>query len=136
MKKLLAVSVLMLSSMSVMAAPQATQGGFNGPTEAAPLVQPQGGFNGPSAVPVLTTVKAVSHADDNAAVELTGHIISSIGKEDYMFKDVTGEIKVEIDNKDWRGVTVTPTTKVIIRGEVDKDWTVRTVDVDTVTIAK
>ncbi|SMY16445.1 YgiW/YdeI family stress tolerance OB fold protein [Photobacterium aquimaris] len=136
MKKLLAVSVLMLSSMSVMAAPQSTQGGFNGPTEAAPLVQPQGGFNGPSVVPVLTTVKAASHADDNAAVELTGHIISSIGKEDYMFKDVTGEIKVEIDNKDWRGVTVTPTTKVILRGEVDKDWTVRTVDVDTVTIAK
>lgn len=122
--------------MSVMAAPQSTQGGFNGPTEAAPLVQPQGGFNGPSVVPVLTTVKAASHADDNAAVELTGHIISSIGKEDYMFKDVTGEIKVEIDNKDWRGVTVTPTTKVILRGEVDKDWTVRTVDVDTVTIAK
>ncbi|MCP4957182.1 YgiW/YdeI family stress tolerance OB fold protein [Photobacterium aquimaris] len=136
MKKLLAVSVLTLSSMSVMAAPQSTQGGFNGPTEAAPLVQPQGGFNGPSVVPVLTTVKAASHADDNAAVELTGHIISSIGKEDYMFKDVTGEIKVEIDNKDWRGVTVTPTTKVILRGEVDKDWTVRTVDVDTVTIAK
>ncbi len=71
MKKLLAASVIMLSSMSVMAATQSTQGGFNGPTEAAPLVQAQGGFNGPSAIPVLNTVKAASHADDNAAVELT-----------------------------------------------------------------
>ncbi|CEO41292.1 TIGR00156 family protein [Photobacterium kishitanii] len=136
MKKLLAASVIMLSSMSVMAATQSTQGGFNGPTEAAPLVQAQGGFNGPSAIPVLNTVKAASHADDNAAVELTGHIVSSIGKEDYMFKDATGEIKIEIDHKDWHGITVTPTTKVIIRGEVDKDWTVRTIDVDTVTLAK
>ncbi len=90
----------------------------------------------PSAIPVLNTVKAASHADDNAAVELTGHIVSSIGKEDYMFKDATGEIKIEIDHKDWHGITVTPTTKVIIRGEVDKDWTVRTIDVDTVTLAK
>ncbi len=45
MKKLLAASVIMLSSMSVMAATQSTQGGFNDSTEAAPLVQAQGGFN-------------------------------------------------------------------------------------------
>lgn len=136
MKKLLVASVLMFSSMSVMAAPQLTQGGFNGPDEAAPLTQAQGGFNGPSAIPVLNTVKAASHADDNAAVELTGYIMSSIGNEDYMFKDATGEIKIEIDKDDWRGITVTPTTKIIIRGEVDKDWTVRTIDVETVAFAQ
>ena len=45
-------------------------------------------------------------------------------------------LKVEIDNKDWRGITVTPTTKITIRGEVDKDWTVRTIDVDSVVLAK
>ncbi len=122
--------------MSVMAAPQSNQGGFSGPHEAAPLTQTQGGFNGPSAIPVLKTVKAASQADDNAVVELTGHITSSIGKEDYMFKDGTGEIKVEIDHKDWHGITVTPTTKITIRGEVDKDWTVRSIDVNTVTLAK
>ena len=136
MKKLLAASVLVFSSMSVMAAPQPTQGGFSGPHEAAPMTQDQGGFNGPSATPILNTIKEASHADDNAAVELTGYIISSVGKEDYMFKDETGEIKVEIDNKDWRGITVTPTTKITIRGEVDKDWTVRTIDVDSVVLAK
>ncbi|MCD9466001.1 YgiW/YdeI family stress tolerance OB fold protein [Photobacterium iliopiscarium] len=136
MKKLLAASVLVFSSMSVMAAPQSNQGGFSGPHETAPLTQAQGGFNGPSAIPVLNTVKAASQADDNAVVELTGHIISSIGKEDYMFKDGTGEIKVEIDNKDWHGITVTPTTEITLRGEVDKDWTVRTIDVNTVTLAK
>lgn len=136
MKKLLVASAIMFSSMSVMAATQSTQGGFNGPTEVAPLVQAKGGFNGPSAVPVLNTVKAASHADDNVAVELTGYVISSIGKEDYMFKDVTGEIKIEIDHKDWHGITVTPTTKVIIRGEVDKDWTVRTIDVNTIALAQ
>ena len=136
MKKLLAASVLMFSSMSVMAAPQSAQGGFSGPNEAAPLTQAQGGFNGPSAVPVLNTVKAALHADENATVELTGYIISSIGNEEYMFKDVTGEIKIEIDKKDWHGITVTPTTKIIIRGEVDKDWTVRTIDVNTIALAQ
>ena len=114
----------------------ATQGGFNGPTEAAPSTQAQGGFNGPNAISVINTVKEASHADDNAAVELTGYIISSIGNENYMFKDATGEIKIEIDQKDWHGLTVMPTTKIIIRGEVDKDWTVRTIDVDTVILAK
>jgi uncharacterized protein (TIGR00156 family) len=133
MKKSLIASVFMLSSMSVMAA---TQGGFNGPTEAAPSTQAQGGFNGPNAISVINTVKEASHADDNAAVELTGYIISSIGNENYMFKDATGEIKIEIDQKDWHGLTVMPTTKIIIRGEVDKDWTVRTIDVDTVILAK
>ncbi|MEC6798757.1 NirD/YgiW/YdeI family stress tolerance protein [Photobacterium sp. S4TG1] len=136
MKKLLAASVLVFSSMSVMAAPQSTQGGFSVPHEAAPLTQVQGGFKGPSAIPVLNTVKAALHADDNAAVELTGHIVSSIGKDDYMFKDESGEIKIEIDHDDWHGITVTPTTKITIRGEIDKDWTVRTIDVDTVSLAK
>lgn len=136
MKKLFTASVLMLSSMSVMAATTATQGGFKGPAEVTPTVQPaQGGFKGPNAVPALNTVKAVLNANDEATVELTGHIMSSLGHEDYLFKDATGEITVEIDHKDWHGVTVTPTTKVVLRGEVDKDWTTRTVDVDTVSVA-
>ncbi len=138
MKKFLVVSAFVLASTSAMAATtaapaQTAQGGFTGP---ATTVQPvQGGFTGPSAVPAITTVNQAKEANDDAVVELTGYITTSLGDEDYMFKDSTGEIKVEIDHKDWNGVNATPTTKLVIRGEVDKDWSERTIDVNKVALA-
>ena len=124
MKKLLVVSAFLLASTSAFAA-----------TTAAPAQPSQGGFTGPSATPVIKTISQVKDAQDDAAVELTGYITTSLGDDDYMFKDNTGEIKVEIDHKDWNGVNATPTTKLKIRGEVDKDWSERTIDVNAVALA-
>jgi uncharacterized protein (TIGR00156 family) len=53
-----------------------------------------------------------------------------------MFKDGTGEIEVEIDDEDFRGAKITPETKVRLVGEVDKDWTSTTVDVDLVEVVQ
>jgi len=55
------------------------------------------GFTGPS-VNKIDTVKAALSAKDNRYVELTGYIVKSLEKEDYLFKDDTGEIQIDIDD--------------------------------------
>ncbi|MGL5467885.1 MAG: YgiW/YdeI family stress tolerance OB fold protein [Shewanella sp.] len=105
--------------------------GFQPTTGESPL---QGGFQGPSAQQIIRDVVSALNASDDTKVELIGHIISSSGHDDYIFRDATGEIKVEIDDDLWRGKTVTPQTQVIIRGEVDKDWSEVTIDADFIDI--
>lgn len=43
------------------------------------------------------------------------------GDEEYMFKDSTGKIVIEIDDEDWGGLTVGPKDTVEISGEIDRD---------------
>ncbi|MDD9154905.1 NirD/YgiW/YdeI family stress tolerance protein [Aliivibrio sp. S4TY2] len=120
MKKIILASALVLASSTAFAA------------QNAPVT---GGFNGPSSVSVSTVRSALDSADD-AAVVLTGYITSSLGNEEYQFKDATGEIRIEIDNKDWNGIEATPETKLVIHGEVDKEWTETMIDVNSVQLAK
>lgn len=88
-------------------------------------------FNGP-ATAAVNTVKQANDAADDSAVLLTGNIIESIGNETYLFKDETGQIQIEIDDEDWMGVDVTPNDRVMIRGEVDSEWSTHKIDVDSV----
>ncbi len=39
----------------------------------------------------------------------------------YIFKDATGEIRVKIERKVFRGNTVTPENQIRITGKMDKD---------------
>ncbi len=80
----------------------------------------QGGFYGPGAT--AATVQQAKTMPDDSYVTLTGSIISKVGKEDYIFRDDTGEIKVDIDDKYFYNVKVTPQNTVRIVGEVDKDF--------------
>ena len=121
MKKIILASALVFASSTAFAA-QNTQ-----------VVK--GGFTGPSSVTV-STVRAALDSDDDAAVTLTGYITSSLGNEEYQFKDETGEVRIEIDHKDWNGIEATPETKIVIHGEVDKEWTETMVDVNSVQLAK
>lgn len=59
---------------------------------------------------------------DDLPVVVIGHITSAIGGDHYAFKDGTGEITIEIDHEDWRGVNISPQNKVKIYGEVNKDF--------------
>ncbi|MGL4225262.1 YgiW/YdeI family stress tolerance OB fold protein [Vibrio misgurnus] len=108
-----------------------SQAGFQASTD---QTQGGGGFQGPSARQIIRDVVSALNASDDTKVELIGHIMTSMGHDDYIFRDATGEIKVEIDDDLWRGKTVTPQTQVIIRGEVDKDWSEVTIDADFIDI--
>ena len=48
----------------------------------------------------------------------------------YTFRDETGSVVVDIDQRKFRGQTVTPDTRIRIVGEVDYDHGNKEVDVD------
>lgn len=84
----------------------------------------QGGFSGPGSTNPATTVSQAQNLPDDSAVILTGNIVSQLPDKDdkYLFRDSTGEIIVDIDEKDFRGQKVTPANVVRITGEIDKDF--------------
>lgn len=78
-------------------------------------------FKGPGADTAITEASQVAKASDDAPCLLTGNIIEKVAKSDdkYIFRDKSGEIKVEIDHKVFAGRTITPDTEVILKGKVD-----------------
>ncbi|MFG1174569.1 YgiW/YdeI family stress tolerance OB fold protein [Erwiniaceae bacterium CAU 1747] len=118
---LLAISALI--STPVLAA---QSGGFVDPN--APTAQVQtGGFSGPDGT--IVTVKQAQDMKDDAWVTLHGHIEKRTGDDDYLFRDATGTLSVEIDHKHWQGQTVTPKDNVEIQGKLDKDFNSTELDV-------
>ena len=101
--------------------------GFTGPQQA-------GGFQGPGLAP--SSVAEALQLNDDTPVVLVGQIEKSLGAEKYLFKDASGSVTVEIDNEDWRGVTVTPKDTIVIQGEIDKDFFKTEIDVDSVALKK
>ena len=85
-----------------------------------------GGFTGPSQAAVT------KHLSADPSVVLVGKIEKSLGGEKYLFTDKTGSVTVEIDNEDWRGLSVNEKDTVELRGEVDKDFTSFEIGVDSV----
>jgi len=125
MKKLTLAALIALCSNPVLA----QQGGFSGPgaQQTQTTVSQQGGFSGPSAA--LTTVDKVKSMSDDTWVMLQGNIEQRVGDDTYTFRDASGTLTVEIDNKRWNGQTITPQDKVQLEGKVDKDWSNVEVDV-------
>lgn len=118
---LLAITALM--SMPVLA----TQtGGFVDPD--APTAQVQkGGFSGPNGT--VATVKQAQDMSDDAWVTMRGHIEKRVGDENYQFRDATGTMTVEIDDKRWDGQNIGPKDNVELQGKLDKDFNSLELDV-------
>lgn len=68
------------------------------------------------------TVKQALALKDDSKVELKGHVVKALGDEKYEFRDSTGSITVEIDDKLWHGKKVSAKTPVTLSGEVDIDY--------------
>lgn len=92
-------------------------------------------FQGPGLAP--TTVAEALKMNDDTAVVLVGQIEKNLGNEKYLFKDGSGTVTIEIDDEDWKGLSVQPTDTVVISGEVDKEMLRETeIDVDTIALKK
>ncbi|WP_409160009.1 YgiW/YdeI family stress tolerance OB fold protein [Pectobacterium sp. B2J-2] len=94
-------------------------GGFVNP-ETPAVGTHKGGFIDPQNS--LTTVDKAKDLRDDSWVTLSGNIEKRIGDENYLFRDSTGTMEVEIDHKRWNGQMISPTDKVEIQGELDKDF--------------
>ncbi|MBE6448360.1 MAG: NirD/YgiW/YdeI family stress tolerance protein [Alphaproteobacteria bacterium] len=94
------------------------------------FAQHAGGYTGPS-IAANTVAEALKLKDDTPVI-LNGKIEKSLGGEKYIFTDATGSVTVEIDNEDWRGLSVNEKDVVEIRGEVDKEFLETQIDVDSI----
>lgn len=101
-------------------------GGFVNP-ETPAVGTHQGGFTDSQSS--LTTVDKAKDLRDDTWVTLRGNIEKRLGDENYLFRDSTGTMEVEIDHKRWNGQMVSPTDKVEISGELDKEFNAVGVDV-------
>lgn len=101
--------LLALCLMSLLSAPAFAA--FQGPGAKVPATKPS----------VATVADALKAPEDIVCV-FEGNIIEKLPKGDnkYSFKDPTGVIVVEIDEDVFGDNTVTPATKVRIKGKVDK----------------
>lgn len=92
----------------------------------------KGGFvGGPE---TIVTVAQVKEMRDDTPVIIQGNILQRMGDEKYLFQDSTGSITIEIDDDDWRGLTVTPNDTVKLMGEVDAGLFNTEIDIDSVQI--
>lgn len=67
------------------------------------------------------TVTQLKRLPDDASLVVKGNIVRQIRGDLYEFKDNTGSIEIEIDNKYWEGQNVTSKDTVRLLIEVDKD---------------
>ena len=83
-----------------------------------------------------TTVQQAKQARIGRDVSLTGHVVKHLHRDHYLFRDKTGEIRVEIEPVKWRGRRVSPDMTVRLRGEVDRDFRGRYISVERMQILK
>ncbi|PIT39444.1 YgiW/YdeI family stress tolerance OB fold protein [Snodgrassella alvi] len=121
MKKITTLSgIIAMVSMPLIAA---GQGGFTGPS----VPTQKSGYKDPNAA--VTTVTHAKSLPDDSRVILRGKITKRVSDDMYKFQDATGVIDVDIDQKRWNGLSVSPQDTVEIQGEVDKDWNSVEIDV-------
>lgn len=113
MRYLLSFILVALLSAPVMAAKAAPEKAEEGPI---------GGFEGPVRGAQAETVEKALQLAPDSRVVLEGNIIASVGgeKNQYIFKDATGEITISIPPKQFKGNTIKPETKVRIGGKLEK----------------
>lgn len=91
-------------------------------------------FEGSESFSYLVTVNSVYDLEDDETVVLEGYLLRKIQKNQYVFKDQTGEIDVLISNQLLRNIKVKPDTLIRVQGEIDRDWFSIIVEVDSVEI--
>lgn len=79
------------------------------------------GFEGPGVAATVTRAADVLGAQDDAPCVLEGHLVEKLPrrKHRYLFEDHSGQVVVEIDNKIFEQLTITPKDKVRLQGHVD-----------------
>ncbi|MFZ7187527.1 YgiW/YdeI family stress tolerance OB fold protein [Avibacterium avium] len=96
---------------------QKKHGGFVDPTNPQPQANGKKSFA--NNLPVSQISEQATWKDDQRIV-LQGNIVKQLSKDDFLFRDKSGEIEVEIEPHAWRGKTITPNDEVKILAEVEK----------------
>lgn len=77
-------------------------------------------FTGPSVQGSQATVSSAQSASIGSYVTLEGNIVSHLREDYYLFRDSTGEMRVEISSGRFGGQQIGASNTVRIMGEVDQ----------------
>ena len=78
-------------------------------------------FMGPEVSGASATVAEATRSRPGTYLTMTGNIVSHLREDYFLFRDQTGEMRVEIDNRVFRNQPVTPQDRVRIHGEIDRN---------------
>ncbi len=120
MKTAIGGLILTAALAAAFAAPAHAQ--YQGPGSRAAKGATRGG-----AINTVADVK--KHGRDDQRVTLTGNVVKKVGWEKYLFRDASGDIRIEIDNDVMPAEPFDDKTKVEITGEVEKDF-LHSVEID------
>lgn len=92
-------------------------------------------FTGPSVQGNSTTVATALDARIGTYLTLEGNLVSHLREDYYMFRDASGEMRVEISQRRFGGQQVGPNDTIRIMGEVDRSRAGRYIWVKSLTLA-
>jgi len=84
------------------------------------MAQASAQFTGPSVAGSASTVQQAQQARLGSYLTLTGHIVAHQREHYYVFRDASGEMRVEIEPAVWQGRRIGPETQVRLHGELDQ----------------
>ena len=90
----------------------AQQSGFTGPSVPAAV-------NGQAGYQAVTVSQLQTLTAKKTYVTLTGNITQSAGRNNYTFRDSTGEVTIKIDRHYWWNLSVGPSDRVQLLVEVE-----------------
>ena len=96
------------------------------------MANPTGGFQDTNRASVSTIQQALK-MPDNSFVTIKGNIIKRLSNDEYMFKDSTGSMTIEIDEDKWQGQVINSKDVIEISGEIEKKYNSTKLDVDSIT---
>lgn len=79
--------------------------------------------------PMNTVADVLKNGKDDQMVTLVGNVMKQVGREKFLFRDASGEIRIEIDDDAMPTQPFDDKVKVEITGEVEKDF-LRSVEID------
>lgn len=80
----------------------------------------------------VSKISDVKAMPDDTEVVIQGVIVQSLGDENYLVKDDSGTVNIEIDEDLVQGNTITPEAAVLITATVDQDDNVTSLEAEEV----
>ena len=80
----------------------------------------------------VSKISDVKAMPDDTEVVIQGVIVQNLGDENYLVKDDSGTVNIEIDEDLVHGNTITPEAEVLITATVDQDGNVTSLEAEEV----
>ena len=98
----------------------AENGGFKQEGKAPAPEDQTAGYRAVTDLQDITAVNKLAGLPDGTPVSLMGNILRQTGDKSYLLRDKTGTVRLQIEDKAWKGQEVKPDELVSVRGRLVK----------------